>query len=69
MTKYSTMRISEVMRNLEWYKENYGDLPVAIASDEDWNSFGTAGCFDNENGILIISPFKDSVELDEIKKE
>lgn len=67
--KYGTMKISEVMKNLEWYLESYGDMPVLIASDEEWNSIGTAGVFDEYHGVLMISPYKDNVDLRDIEFE
>ena len=72
MAKYNTITISELIKSLEEIKEEEGDLPVAIASDEEGNNFGTLSsnfiemCVSIEDGILAIYPAIDHLDLDEI---
>lgn len=68
-----TMKISELIEILRTYRRVYGDKPVILSSDEEGNGFGTIGqdnkygSFDVHHGFLVIYPYAERLELDEVE--
>ena len=74
--KQTTIKISDLIAALEELKDEEGDLPVAIAQDEEGNSFGTLSssnfienCVGIDNGIIVLYPAVDHLDLDDISSE
>jgi len=74
--KQTTIKISELITALEELKDEEGDLPVAIAQDEEGNGFGTLSstnfienCVGIDNGIIVLYPAVDHLDLDDISSE
>ena len=74
--KQTTIKISELIAALEELKDEEGDLPVAMAQDEEGNSFGTLSstnfienCVGIDNGIIVLYPAVDHLDLDDISSE
>ena len=69
-----SLRIKDVIRLLSETLDEYGNLPVVLASDSEVNSVGTfnpdleAG--DNvlvEKGIAVLFPFVEGLDVEDIK--
>ena len=74
--KHNTIKLSDLINALEELKEDEGDLPVAISQDEEGNVYSTLSannfienCVDIEDGILIIYPAVDHLDLEDISSE
>lgn len=68
-----TMTIEDVIMRLQEFKKVHGDIPVILAEDTEGNGYGTLKkdkCFfwSEKNGqkVLIINPFKEHLDYDEI---
>lgn len=69
-----SLRIKDVIKLLNETLDEYGNLPVVLASDSELNSVGTfnpdleAG--DNisiEKGIAVLFPFVEGLDVEDIK--
>lgn len=71
--QYKTSKVSELIKALQSIQEDYGNLPVVIASDAELNSVGTINAANPEemlmedNGILVLYPNQSDLYLDDIK--
>ena len=70
-----TMKISELIEQLEINKRAFGDIPVIHQSDPEGNSFGTIhersiGYDDTSLGrTLFIMPFNEDIEEELFKNK
>ena len=67
--KIKTMKISELIKELQDWKKEFGDIPVIHQSDPEGNSFGTlhkrSFSYDSDTSIgtaLFICPFQEDIE-------
>lgn len=67
-----TYKLSELIDKLKEYKRIYGDIPVVMAREVEGERFATinqtnlGSSFDVEHGFMIIYPYDELLELDEI---
>lgn len=64
-----TMKINELIQELQDWKKEFGDIPVIHQSDPEGNSFGTIDkrsfSYDSDTTIgtaLFICPFEEDIE-------
>lgn len=69
-----SLRIKDVIKLLNETLDEYGNIPIVLASDSEVNSVGTfnpdMGAGDNisvEKGIAILFPFIEGLDIDDIK--
>jgi len=74
VTKYKTAKISDLIKLLSNAMEEYGNIPVVLASDSEINSVGTINVDDDlnenlteENGVAILFPHAEGLYLDDIQ--
>ena len=60
-----TLKLSELITALWSIKQQTGDLPVYMSSDEEGNSFGTISkkSFSEEGNCIVIWPFEELEDL------
>ena len=67
-SEVKTMKISELIKLLEIFKKDFGDMPVIHQEDPEGNGFGTLNCrsfyYDQTKmgNTLFIMPFEEGVE-------
>ena len=74
MRQCNTIKLSDLIKNLQEIKAEVGDLPVAVAKDHEGNGFSTLSVNDfisdctsvEKNGILVLWPWAELEDLDEI---
>lgn len=66
MKKYKTMRISEVIAELEQAKSEIGDAPVVMSSDTEGNDYSTiqkdSFCIGENERMLRIYPYNERID-------
>lgn len=69
----STGKISDVIKTLEKLKEEYGDVPLVLAKDEEGNAFNTTSIeyddhlHDFECGVCVLYPASTAYDISDIK--
>lgn len=71
--KHKTAKISGLIRLLQEMQEECGDLPIALASDSEFNSVGTINADGNvgadlieENGLVVLFPYAEGLDPEDI---
>lgn len=71
--KYKTIKLKQLIEELQNLYIDRGNLSVVISRDEEGNGFGTldtedfcAHCVGLDRGIVAIYPWIEHLELDEI---
>jgi len=74
MTKHKTAKISDLIKLLSNAMEEYGNLPVVLASDSEVNSVGTINTdsdltenITEECGVIVLFPHAEGLYLDDIQ--
>lgn len=74
--KCKTIKLKQLIEELQSLYIDRGNLPVVISRDEEGNGFGTldtenfcAHCVGLDRGIVAIYPWAEHLELDEIDTE
>lgn len=72
--KHKTAKLSDLIRLLSNAMEEYGNLPVVLASDSEINSVGTINTDNDtseniteESGVVILFPHAEGLYLDDIQ--
>jgi len=72
MTK--TIKIKKFIEELQKISDIFGDIPVVLSRDEEGNAYSTMDPSNNfsvtctavDRGVLILYPYKEYVEIEEI---
>ena len=72
--KHKTAKISDLIKLLSNAMEEYGNLPIVLASDSEVNSVGTINT-DNDTteniteecGVIVLFPHAEGLYLDDIQ--
>ena len=51
--EFKQWKVSDMIEKLKYVKEQFGDLPVEISSDEEGNTFGVAGEIGEHSSVTI----------------
>lgn len=72
--KHKTAKLSDLIRLLSNAMEEYGNLPVVLASDSEINSVGTINTDNDtseniteESGVIVLFPHAEGLYLDDIQ--
>lgn len=71
-----TIKITKLIKELQKISETFGDIPVVLSSDEEGNSYSTMDPSNNfsvtctavDQGVLILYPYQEYVEIEEIEE-
>jgi len=74
MKQVSTIKLIDLIKGLQEVLESEGNIPVVMSKDEEGNGFNTLSsedfvndCVSIDQGICILYPWAERLELDEIK--
>ena len=74
MTKHKTAKISDLIKLLSNAMEEYGNIPIVLASDSEINSVGTINTDNDlteniteECGVAVLFPHAEGLYLDDIQ--
>lgn len=74
MKQVSTIKLIDLIKGLQEVLDSEGNIPVVMSRDEEGNGFNTLSaddfvndCVSIDQGICILYPWAERMELDEIK--
>lgn len=74
MKQHSTIKLRELIKNLQEVLASEGNIPVAMSKDSEGNSYNTLSaddligdCIAIERGICVLYPWAECEDVEEIK--